>query len=273
MPHASIVPCGWILTGSLLLSACASTSGGSAPRSYRIDNTVSAHCRNGGVNCVATMGQDVLLERLRDTAIAGLTVSMAADRLDEEARRSIEEALVECADAARDKVLIANQRYYSGLSPTPEECNRMVTDKSGHILKLAIKLGSEMHEEALKCAEEHLDKKVPGRFSREPRYRYDSRTKRMKMVSPEEVQALRDTGNIGELKGSIVPDIVIHTGTPLQIQAIYDYKFPCADTDNIVPWDTYPEGHPNHRLDQGTTYHRLLGVKPARIQPRLGVIR
>jgi hypothetical protein len=219
------------------------------------------------------MGRDVALERLRDTAIGGLTVSMAADRLKEETRLSLEEALVKCAEAARDTVLLANKRYYAGLSPTAEECNRMVTDNHGNTLKLAIKLGLEMHDDALRCAEEQLDKEVPGRFSREPRYRYDSRTKRTKVVSPEEEQALRDTGNVGELKGSIVPDIVIHTGNPLQLQAIYDYKFPCANTDNIVPWDTYPEGHPNHRLDQGTTYHRLLGVKPARIQPRLGVIR
>jgi hypothetical protein len=250
-----------------------STPGGSAPHSYRIDNTVSAHCRNGGVNCAVTMGREAALEPVRNIATAGAIATMAGEKLDEKTRLAIEQALVECADIARGTILITHKHHYAGLSPTAQECNQLVKDKTGRSVKLSIKLGSEMHEEALNCAEERLNKEIPGRFSREPRYHHDRQTGRKRVIPPDEVKALKDSGNVGELKGTLAPDIVIHLGNPVQVQAIYDFKFPCANIDKPGRWNDYPEGHPFEELNQGQVYEQVLGVPAARIQPRMGVIR
>ncbi len=219
------------------------------------------------------MGQEAALEQLRNVAVAGAVFAASASHLSEQTRLSVEATLVECAELARSNVLLLNQKHFKGPSPTPEECNRMVKDKTGKTVKLSILLGTEMHDDALNCVEGRLDDELPGRFSREPRYRYDSRTRQVKVVSPEEVQALKDTGNIGELKGSIAPDVVIHTGNPLQAQAIYDFKFRCPNTDEIPDWTTYPEDHPYHGRTQEYVYQQFLGPKPARVVPRQGIIR
>ncbi|MFL5352782.1 MAG: hypothetical protein ACJ8AN_09055 [Archangium sp.] len=75
------------------------------------------------------------------------------------------------------------------------------------------------------------------------------------------------------MKGSLKPDVVIHQGDPLQPQEVYDFKFPCVNTDETPPWSKYPDDHPYARLDQGKVYERILAPKPARVVPRLGVIR
>ena len=136
-----------------------------------------------------------------------------------------------------------------------------------------MQLGIEMHEEALSCAEERLGKLRPGGFSREQRYRYDPRTGRWKLVSREERQALEESGNSGELLGTLVPDLVIHTGDPLQAQEVYDFKFPCVDIDRSPEWGKYPPGHPYADSTQGDMYQLLFGLKPALVAPRWGVIR
>ncbi|HZH78584.1 MAG TPA: hypothetical protein VEY88_21325, partial [Archangium sp.] len=84
---------------------------------------------------------------------------------------------------------------------------------------------------------------------------------------------LEESGNAGELLGSLQPDVVIHAGDPLQVQEVYDFKFPCVNTAKEPPWDDYPEGHPYADLDQGEMYGRVLAKNPARVVPRLGVIR
>ncbi len=137
----------------------------------------------------------------------------------------------------------------------------------------AMQLGVEMHEEALKCAGERLGKLRPGRFSLEQRYRYDSREGRWKLVSREEERLLEETGNVGELLGSLQPDLVIHAGDPLTVQEVYDFKFPCVNTDKHPEWNPYPKGHPYAGMDQGEVYGKVLAKKPARVVPRLGVIR
>jgi hypothetical protein len=86
-----------------------------------------------------------------------------------------------------------------------------------------------MHEAAQKCADAALKKLVPGRFSLEQRYRYDPNTKEKKPVSAEHEKALVESGNAGELKGSVKPDVVIHAGDLLAVQAVYDFKFRCVN--------------------------------------------
>jgi hypothetical protein len=130
-----------------------------------------------------------------------------------------------------------------------------------------------MHAEAQKCAEQYLNGLRPGGYSLEQRYRYDRQTGRKKLVSAEEERLLEQTGNGGELSGTLKPDVVIHSGNPLNAEAVYDFKFPCVNIDEPASWSTYSEGHPYAGQDQGAMYEELLGQKPALVMPRLGIIR
>lgn len=99
-------------------------------------------------------------------------------------KTQIEQALQQCAEHARTKVLSDKRQ---GRIPTQAECDQSAP---GMPVKLAIYLGDEMHKEALQCAGERLGQLVPGRFSLEPRYRYDRTTKQTTFISEEEAQSL-----------------------------------------------------------------------------------
>ncbi len=103
-------------------------------------------------------------------------------------------------------------------------------------------LGMEMHEEALRCAEAALTHLRPGGFSLEPCYRHDTNTGTTKVITEADIQALKQSGNGGELHGTLVPDVVIHAGHPGQAQAVYDFKFPCTNVDEAPPLAQIPEG-------------------------------
>lgn len=187
-------------------------------------------------------------------------------------RPSVDKALAECADQARSEVLL---RRTGGRSPTDDECNEQVSvDRQGNPVTRAMQWGQEMHASAFKCAEKKLSALRPGGYSIEPRYRYDSKTGQTTYLSPEEVEALLRQGRGGELLGTLVPDIVIHNGTPLLVMEVYDFKFPCRNTDDIPLWRRYKQG-PYAPRSQGDIYKealRLMG-KAARVVPRQGVIR
>ena len=137
----------------------------------------------------------------------------------------------------------------------------------------AMRFGEEMHRVALRCAKEKLEKLRPGGFGLELRYRYDPKTGRLTLVSPAEEQLLLRQGRGSELRGTLVPDVVLHDGNPLNVEDVYDFKFPCVNTDTAPPWREYSEGHPDEGSSQGKMYGEALQVKPARVVPRLGVIR
>ncbi|WP_375766446.1 hypothetical protein NR798_32810 [Archangium gephyra] len=257
----------------VLQSACTTPVGAQRGDSYSYDNSASAACRQNPANCPALLGKEAAFEPIRQagTAVASVAAVMAV--LDNEARASIEKALTDCANMARSEVLLRYPTAFKGPAPDANECNQGTVDTQGRSVTWAMRLGTEMHEVARQCAEEELNKLRPGGFSLEQRYRYDGRTRRKKLVSPAEEQALKDFGNQGELRGTVRPDVVIHSGDPLDVQAIYDFKFPCVNPDRIPRWDTYPEGHPYQGRRQGQVYEQLLGVSPARIMPRWGVIR
>jgi hypothetical protein len=113
---------------------------------------------------------------------------------------------------------------------------------------------------------------VPGRFSLEPRYRYDRTTKQTTFISEEEAQSLLRQWRGDALKGTLRPDVVIHSGRPLQVRAVYDLKFPCADGSRPTPWTRYTEG-PHQGFDQKQVYWDALGVEPFRIVPWLGILK
>jgi hypothetical protein len=217
------------------------------------------------------MGREAASDTWIPVATAGGSVHRVLQALDDATRSSIEEALEECADGARSTVLLRSRALFQGSSPTAEDCMQWVKDETGRRMTLAMYLGLKMHEFALECARERLDKLWPGGFNIEPRYRYDEDTGRKRLISPEEERALEHSGNAGELLGTIKPDVVLHTGDPLEVRAIYDYKFPCVNTDVAPPWTHYSEG-PHEGFNQGQVYEKVLGKRPARVVPRLGTI-
>ncbi|WP_244226886.1 hypothetical protein [Corallococcus aberystwythensis] len=188
--------------------------------------------------------------------------------LDAALKQQVTEALEECADKARTEVILAN---FGTRSPTPQECNEQVRDAQGRTLTRAMQLGNEMHRVALQCAAEKLNKLRPGGFSLEPTYLYDLDSGKVTWLSPDEVARIRQRGSLGELKGSLVPDVVLHNGNPEQVQAAYDFKFPCVDIGKRPPWRKYPPGHPYDGMSQDEVYRQAFGLHEVpQVIPYLG---
>ncbi|MCY1075391.1 hypothetical protein [Archangium lansingense] len=190
--------------------------------------------------------------------------------LDETAKKTIEEELEKCANQARTEVLLRYPKQFKGPAPDASEC-KQETKSQGRRVTWAMRLGIEMHEVARKCAEEALSRVRPGRFSLEQRYRItDMETGEKELVSAEEEQVLEESGNGGELKGTLKPDVVIHEGDPLHAQAVYDFKFPCVDTGSMPKWTPYPPGHPFAGSTQGRMYLDFIAPIAGRIMPWIG---
>lgn len=257
----------------VLQTACTTPVGAQRGGSYSYDNSVSAACRQNPANCPALAGKEATFEPIRQAGTAVASVAAVLAVLDNEARISIEEALKYCADMARSEVLLRYPAAFKGPAPDAGECNQRTVDAQGRSVTWAMRLGMEMHEVARHCAEEELNKLRPGGFSLEQRYRYDMRTGSKRPISAAEERALVESGNQGELKGTLKPDVVIHSGLPLDVQAVYDFKFPCVNLDEAPPWTEYAEGHPYSDYNQGQMYEMAFESPVARIMPRLGVIR
>ncbi|WP_157775411.1 hypothetical protein [Melittangium boletus] len=196
----------------------------------------------------------------------GASVAAVAHVLEAPDRARIERELTECAGLARSEVL---ERYMEGRPPTPEECHEK-GNFGGRYRTRAMFLGEEMHRVALACAESRLKVLRPGGFSVEPRYTYNQQTRKWEFMSAEKEAMLLDEGCFGELRGTIKPDIVIHSGNPLLAQAVYDFKFPCVRIYE-GHWCKYTNG-PHQGLMQDAVYYDALLVKPLRILPRIGVM-
>ncbi|XXF78438.1 hypothetical protein P2318_01395 [Myxococcaceae bacterium GXIMD 01537] len=255
----------------LVLSGCV----GAARHRYSMD-TVSNTCRSSPVQCVA---QASMSEGARASAqaaaSAGASLAAAAHGLEELERAQVEQALNECADWVRSEVLL---REMDGRSPTPEECREIVGKNArGEAVTRAMQLGERMHQYASECAGSRLEEVIPGRFSLEQRFRYSRETGRTEVVTRSEAEALLARGRGRELLGTLQPDVVIHLGHPLHAQAIYDFKFPCVNSnaDVSTPWRQYPDGHPYAGLTQKRMYEEALKVDKRaikRIVPRWGAL-
>ncbi|WP_375771580.1 hypothetical protein NR798_12000 [Archangium gephyra] len=245
--------------------ACVTTASNGPPGYYGYSNapvgidSPSATCRNSPSACVALYGK----EMASTTAVLKVV-------LDATVKKSIEEELEKCADLARSEVLLRYPKQFKGPAPDAGEC-RQETKSNGRRVTWAMRLGIEMHEVARKCAEEKLGKVRPGGFSLEQRYRIiDLETGEKELVSAEEEQALEESGNGGEMKGTLKPDVVIHEGDPLHAQAVYDFKFPCVDVGAVPKWTQYPPGHPFAGFTQGRMYQDFIAPIVGRIMPWIG---
>ncbi|RKG77165.1 hypothetical protein D7W79_16085 [Corallococcus exercitus] len=255
----------WLLTGPVLIQAC----GGAHRRSQYDFDSATNSCRTQPAYCARAAGEEAVLPRaVRTFATAGGSAAAAVKLLDAALKQQVTEALEECANEARTAVILAN---FGTRSPTPKECNEQVRDAQGRTITRAMKLGEEMHRVALKCAEESLNELRPGGFSLEPTYLHDLGTGKTTWLSPAEVARIRQRGSLGELKGSLVPDVILHSGDPAWVQAVYDFKFPCADVTKRSRWRDYPSGHSYAGSNQGDMYRQAFKVgDPMLVQPWLG---
>ncbi|WNG51359.1 hypothetical protein F0U60_49920 [Archangium minus] len=246
-----------VLVTSTLLTACGSAG-------YSVDSATSA-CRQNPAYCATMAGEEAVVPTTVRGATELASVGAALRVLTPEARSAIEDALVECVEWANAEV---NLRRFGGNSPSRSECQEELgKDPCGKKVTRAMQLGTEKHHLARQCVENKLGALIPGRFSLEQRYRNNPQTGQKQLISQEEARALRQQGCGDELKGTIVPDVVIHSGNPLEVLAVYDFKFPC-------PASNYPDWRENtNASQQGEAYFKLLGVGPDLVAPIWRIIR
>ncbi len=263
-----------VLALSTLLTGCGSAG-------YTVDSATSA-CRQNPAYCAQVAGEETVVPTLRVVAAEEAmvpTVRGAAELasvgatlrvvLDVATKSRIEQALMECAGWAHDKV---NRQYFGNEGPSREQCKEQLPqlDPCGRKVTRAMQLGTEKHALAIQCAAHKLGELIPGRFSLEQRYRYDKQSRQTELVSPEQARALRQQGCWDELQGTLVPDVVIHTGNPLRVQAVYDFKFPCP-IKNEPTWRQYEGEHPYRDSSQGQIYSEALQAESALVAPRWGI--
>jgi hypothetical protein len=181
----------------------------------------------------------------------------------------LDKVMEECAELAEQ---IVDQRRPTSEILDAATCNKKIgTDARGKPVTRAMQLGNEKHVEAFKCVEQKLGELIPGHYSIEQRYRYDQKTRKLELVSQAEEQRLLRQGREHELLGTIQPDVVIHSGEPLQVRAVYDYKFPCIPGSPPI-WTVYKRP-PYRDLTQGAVYEDAFKAPTARVAPGKGVIR
>jgi hypothetical protein len=254
------------------LGGCTVTVGRrGASRTYEqsVDSHSNFCARNPKLCEELAIGEDAGLVVRQRVAEVGASVYAAAQGvriLGEAVRRKIEDILLECAKEAEFQV---NERHFGG-SPTREQCQEVLGyDSRDNPITRAMLLGREKHEAALACIQAQLTGLRPGGFSLNQRYRYNESTGRWEPLSPKQEEALLRAGGEG-LLGTLVPDVVLHTGNLVEVVDVYDLKFPCPGT-NFPEWRPFPKGHPYHLSNQGEMYHKAFGVNPARVAPRWGI--
>ncbi|WNG20879.1 hypothetical protein [Cystobacter fuscus] len=197
------------------------------------------------------------------TVVAAATLSSDGEIFSGKLRAAVEKLLRECAVQAHEAV---NRRRIGG-DPTRKQCEEILKwDPNGKPVTRAMQLGEEKHAEAALCAQARLHALIPGRFSLEQRYRVNPTTGQLEWITPEQYQELLRTNQSRFLKGTVKPDVVLHSGTPTKVQMIYDFKFPCL-RETLPKWTIYEEGHPYAFRNQGEVYKEIFKVKVRRITP------
>lgn len=259
-----------VLVASLFLGACASGGRGPSARYEQSLDSATSACRQNPAYCVAAPGEEAAIPTAASARAAQAGASLAAGLklFDEATKARIEDILKSCVEQANAEV---NERRLGG-NPTPAQCAEKVgVNEQGKPVTRAMQLGTEKHEVALWCIQERLSLERPGGFSVEQRYRYDRQTRETTLVSKEEAEALKSQGRSGELRGTLVPDLVIHSGDPLRPQAVYDLKFPCPST-RFPEWGRYPESSPYYPSTQGDIYMEAWRELVFLVAPIWGII-
>lgn len=262
----------WLaLLGSVWLGACVGVPRRGAPSQYALD-TLTNTCLKDPKYCATLAGKEITSGPVQTVGSAVASGAAVLQVLTETAQENIEEELERCVEMARSEVLLRYPTEFKNESPSDAECRNWTVDGKNRRVTWAMRLGTEMHEVALECAAGVLSRLRQGGFILDPCYRYDKQKKETTFVSCEEVKDLLEKGCSDELIGTLRPDLVLHGGHPLWVQAVYDFKFPCVHDSKQPPeWRRYPETSPHHGCHQGEMYEEALGVTPRRIAPRWGV--
>jgi hypothetical protein len=219
----------------------------------------------------ASVGQMAVAAAAGFTAGSAIGVLIQGDDDDlDELQDRLDEIVEECAERAEQTV---NRRRLGKRVLTAAQCNEQVgTDEDGKPVTQAMALGNEKHTEAFECLKGELGKFIPGYFLIEQRYRFDPRTGRIEPISKEEEERLKAAGRKKELKGTLQPDVFIHSGDPTRARFVYDFKFPCVK-GTPPTWRIYTRG-PYQDSTQGQMYRKAFDVQPGRVEPgKKGVIR
>jgi hypothetical protein len=255
----------WRPPGLFLLGGLLSVFG---PLGYAADSVTNT-CRQNPAYCALLNGQEAGAAPTVRSGAEIASIAATLRFLSPELKLRIERTLHECAAWADAEV---NRRRLGGNTPSRQQCQEVLPtlDPCGQKVTRAMQWGTEKHGLATQCVQEQLDTLIPGRFSLEPRYRYDRPTGQAQWLSPAEVRALLQQDCGKELKGTLVPDVVIHSGNPLQAVSIYDFKFPCP-ADNEAIWRMYGHEHTYKGLNQGQVYVEALKSEAALVTPRRGI--
>ncbi|MFY0573309.1 hypothetical protein ACN28S_02125 [Cystobacter fuscus] len=215
-------------------------------------------------------GPTIAIATAAATGAAAVLVSMSDAVQFKKLQEELDRVMEECVDLADRTV---DSRRPKGEILDSVRCNEEVgKDADGKRVTRAMQLGNEKHQEASKCVEEKLSRLIEGQFSIEQRYQYDPSTRKLRRVSTEEEQRLIRQGRKHELRGTLKPDVVIHSGDPTQARLVYDFKFPCGN-DKPPTWRVYEKGAYRDST-QGEKYNEAFGVTPGRVAPgKKGVIR
>ncbi|MFP2928392.1 hypothetical protein ACLESO_25000 [Pyxidicoccus sp. 3LG] len=178
-------------------------------------------------------------------------------------RTAVEDAILRCTRRADRE---ANEDFFDGRSPSPEECRE--SKREGQTW--AMYLGVHKHHLAKQCLQEALGKLMPGRFLLEARFLFKERTGQWEYLDKEAVDRLVSQVGRMALEGSIAPDIVIMDDKGVII-LVYDMKFPCPES-NGARWDFYSRG-PWALRSQDEIYFQALRSEPLLVSPQEGVQR
>jgi hypothetical protein len=159
-----------------------------------------------------------------------------------------------------------------GQRPTREFCQQpLKTEPGGNKVTWAMHLGREKHQAALECVQKELPKAFSENLSLQPAYRYTKQTKKLELLDPKQVEEWLRDGWFHKLIGTLIPDVVVHAvGDLLNIQAVYDFKFPCPP-HNPASWHGYHKDHPYHPSTQKEMYEEAFQVAPSSVRPAFGV--
>lgn len=265
----------WLLPRLLLaclgLSACTASRSAYGPAgtlaypSGQLD-TISATCEQRPQDCIAGFGEQAYSLKPEFVAALGTITYAAKKALERSEQEEIQEIVQECVNLADRQI---NDELLGGKRPTWARCNEEVTmPGSSEKISRARQLGQLKHSRALQCIQQKLDKLLPGRFLLMPRFLYDPVTKKTRLLSLSEENLIRNVVGTMGLRGSLSPDIVIYIGEAgvIEVQAVYDLKFPCPD-ENRPRWDEYPSDHPYRHRTQEDMYWEATGVKPELVSP------
>lgn len=259
-----------VLLATAWLSGCVAP-GRPGPGHYAWDNSLSAACRQNPAYCAAPAGEEPFLS---PSLVTGLTVAASTAgatavtvlEFNDQEREAIEQVLLRCAQEAERTV---NRRVLGeDRPPRRDECRKLVQDEFGNQLSQAALWGREKHKQALPCVLRELGPRFPGRILIEQRYRYYKGADHLELVTREQEQRLLAQGRLHELQRTFAPDIVIiFDGNAFWIQAVYDFKFPCPDT-NTPQWNSYPDTSAFRGSTQDKVYRDALKVDPVIVTPQ-----